>query len=112
MTQPIINKSYDLRAISNYIGNLQNKGYVIANYGKYHGQFHYLGKLKKPIIVTGDGEVKQWLSQTPKAKIISVRNTLGKSQPKPEYFQKYRNKYLVIWDRSIVIKDPTIVRRN
>ena len=110
--EPTFHKFYDLRPISNYLKKIQDQGYTVANYGKYHGQFHYLGKLKEPIVITGDGEIKHWLAKNSKAKIIAVRKTINGSLPKPEFMQRYRNNYLIVWDRSTVIKDPTIAQRK
>jgi 4-amino-4-deoxy-L-arabinose transferase-like glycosyltransferase len=109
---PVLRYGYDLRPISNYLAAAQRQGYTIANYGKYHGQFHFLGRLEKPIIITGDGQIKEWLAKTPRAKIVSVHRKLDTSGPKPDFIQKYRGKYFVVWDRSTVLAHPTTPRRK
>ena len=105
-------KAYDLRKISMYLSKMQSQGYVIANYGKYHGQFHFLGKLKQPIIETGDGSIKKWLIRNPRAKIISVQKEISTQIPKPDFIQKYRGKYILVWDRSLLMIHPNLARRK
>ncbi len=40
---------YDLRDISLKIRSLQENGISVVNVGKYQGEFHFLGRLKRPI---------------------------------------------------------------
>ena len=110
--KPTLSRAYDLRPISTYIAKLQSKGYTIAYYGKYHGQFHFLGRLDKRIVITGDGEIKAWLNRTPQAKIVSVRGAMNDRLPRPEFFQKYRDKYLLVWDRSTVLANSKAPQRQ
>ena len=110
--KPIMLKAYDLRKISMYLSKMQSQGYVIANYGKYHGQFHFLGKLKQPIIETGDGSIKKWLIRNPRAKIISVQKEISTQIPKPDFIQKYRGKYILVWDRSLLMIQPNLAQRK
>ena len=110
--KPIMSKGYDLRKISIYLSTVQRQGYIVANYGKYHGQFHFLGKLEQPIIETGDGDIKEWLFQNPLAKIISVQNQIRTQSPKPDFMQKYRGKYILVWDRATLMRQPSLAQRN
>ena len=110
--KPIMSKAYDLRKISIYLSTVQRQGYIVANYGKYHGQFHFLGKLEQPIIETGDGNIKEWLFQNPLAKIISVQKQIRAQSPKPDFIQKYRGKYILVWDRATLIRQPSLAQRN
>ncbi|MBI5461762.1 MAG: glycosyltransferase family 39 protein [Gammaproteobacteria bacterium] len=41
--------AYDLHAMSARIAALQAAGHKVAHVGKYHGQFHFLGRLKRPL---------------------------------------------------------------
>ena len=110
--EPILSKGYDLKPISEYIAKKQREGYLIANYGKYHGQFHFLGKLEHQIFETGDGNIKEWLLKTPRAKIISIQTKINNEYPEPEYVQRYRSKYILVWDRSIIINHPRAPQRK
>ncbi len=41
--------AYDLRPVSGRLKALQDQGVPIANQGRYHGQFHFPGRLRQPI---------------------------------------------------------------
>ncbi len=110
--QPVLNAGYDLRPVANYLAKAQQQGYAIAHFGKYHGQFQFLGRLEKPVTITGDGEVLKWLAKTPQAKIVSVHTKLDSNGPKPDFVQKYRRKYLAVWDRATVLAHPKAPHRN
>lgn len=112
LLNPVMTYGYDLRPVATYLANAQRQGYAIANYGKYHGQFHFLGRLEKPITVKGDGDILKWLAETPQAKIVSVHKRLNDTGPKPDFVQKYRSKYIAVWDRSTVLAHPTAPRRK
>jgi 4-amino-4-deoxy-L-arabinose transferase-like glycosyltransferase len=112
LLQPILTHGYDLRPIASYIAKMQNQGYTIAYYGKYHGQFQFLGRLKKPIMIAGDNNIKKWLAETPQTKIISVHNNIDKNGPKPDFIQNYRGKFIAVWDRSIALLNPTALQRK
>jgi 4-amino-4-deoxy-L-arabinose transferase-like glycosyltransferase len=110
--QPVMTRGYDLRPVATYLANAQDQGYTIANYGKYHGQFQFLGKLEKSITVTGDGDIIKWLAKTPQAKVVSVHRVIDENGPKPDFVQIYRGKFIAVWDRSTVLAHPTAPRRK
>ena len=112
LLKPVLSKGYDLRPVSTYLAKAQRQGYVVGNYGKYHGQFHFLGKLEEPIFETGDGNIKEWLSKTPRAKIISIHKKINEKRPIPNFVQRYRGKYIFVWDRTTVMKHPSAPQRN
>jgi hypothetical protein len=110
--KPIMDYAYDLQSAANYIAKAQRQGYAIAYEGKYHGQFHFLGRLKKPIIETRNLNITNWLAKSPRAKIISVQTKINDSNPKPDFVAKYRGKYITIWDRSTVLSYPNASQRR
>jgi len=119
IARPILDTGYDLRPIANYIAEAQRKGYAIGSYGKYHGQFQFLGRLKNPIKITGDHEVLEWLAVTPQAKVVAVHELTNTDihrksgpGPKPDFVQKYRGKYIAVWDRSTVLAYPSAPQRK
>jgi len=109
---PILAYGYNLKPIGAYISNAQMQGYTIGYYGKYHGQFHFLGRLKQPFIEIGDSNIKDWLAKTPKAKIISVQKNIDYKIPRPELTHRFRGKFITIWDRSSLINFPGAAQRK
>jgi 4-amino-4-deoxy-L-arabinose transferase-like glycosyltransferase len=111
IAEPRLSAAYDLGPLAKRLAEAQSKGYTIANYGKYHGQFNFLGRLTKPLVETGDGEIKQFLKDTPKAKIVSYHDRIKKDRV-PDYVQSFRNRLIAVWDGKAVLKDPGVARRN
>lgn len=109
--QPRLDQAYDLAPLAKRLSAAQAEGYTIANYGKYHGQFNFLGRLTKPVLETGDGEIIQFLKDNPNAKIVSYHNRIKKDRT-PEYVQIFRNRLIAVWDAAAVRIDPQVVQRN
>ncbi len=95
--------SYDIRAISKEIHELQINGQTIAHLGKYHGQYQFLGGLQQPLEVVTEYNMCSWLIKNPQGKLVIY---LGKEHPnlKPytDYIQKYRSKEVAIIDASFL----------
>lgn len=111
IAQPRLNQAYDLAPLAKRLSEAQAKGYTIANYGKYHGQFNFLGRLTKPLIETGDGEILQFLKDNPNAKIVSYHDRIKKGRA-PDYVQNFRSRLIAVWDAAVVRIDPEVARRN
>ena len=106
-----LGQGYDLRGAARHLAGLQRAGHPIAHYGKYHGQFNFLGRLEKPLAITGDGEVVQWIKRNPGGKIVSYHLRLAKGA-KPDFTQRFRNRVLAVWDGTAVLADPSIAKRG
>ncbi len=102
--------AYDLKPLAEKLAGYERDGYAIAHYGNYHAQFQFLGRLTQNIEEIGDGE-PTWLREHPKAKVIAYRYTLPDGVT-PDYVQKFRGRYAVIWDGKDVIANQAIARRD
>ncbi|MDA0239715.1 MAG: glycosyltransferase family 39 protein, partial [Proteobacteria bacterium] len=65
IAQPRLSVAYDLRPLAKHIADLQKQGFAIAMYGKYHGQYNFLGRLDRAIVETGDGDFRAWALAKP-----------------------------------------------
>lgn len=91
-----IAKDYDLRNVSSFIFRLESQGYDLYHVGKYHGEYHFLGRLKGKIRQVEEQDVNGLLKQ-PKAAIIWVVKDVTKVPSSYSmYFQTYAGKYLYI----------------
>ncbi len=111
VASPALSRAYDMRAIATYIADQQKQGVAIANFGKYHGQFNFLGRLTKPVAVTGQGDVVNWLKDHPKAKVISYYDKF-EAQDEPEFTHPFRSKTIAVWDRRTILAHPLVATRN
>jgi len=67
-------KSQDLTNFSKVIATLQNRGITVAHFGKYHNQYQFVGRLKKPLkVIKSEQELKEYLDSNPNGAIITYR---------------------------------------
>jgi 4-amino-4-deoxy-L-arabinose transferase-like glycosyltransferase len=106
-----LDRIYDLRPTARHLAALQKDGRAIAHYGKYHGQFNFLGRLAKPLEETGDAEVVDWLRRHPGGKVLSYHRRLP-AGAKPDFQQRFRGRIIAIWDGAAVLANPDIAKRG
>ncbi len=108
---PILANSYDLGPLSQRIGEWEREGRPIANYGKYHGQFHFLGRLENPVAVIGDGETPDWVAKNPNGLIVSYQRKVEIGEGLV-LVQPFRKKYITVWEASAVADNLELPKRG
>ncbi len=107
--RPVLARAYDLSPLSARLHAWEREGYALAHSAKYHGQFNFLGRLQRPVVVIGmlTPDVETWVRDTPKGKVISYRNDVP-ADPPNDFVQPYRGRYIIVWDRDAVAADPSL----
>lgn len=86
--------AYDLHALSVRIAALQAAGHPIAHLGKYHGQFHFFGRLQRPLteITPIPKRVLAWARKHPDGYLVLYYDQWPRPLPRAdaEYTQDYR----------------------
>ena len=110
---PALEAAYDLRPLAARLGAWEQEGVPLAHFGKYHGQYQFLGRLEKPMAVIGvrDPDERNWLERHPGGKVVSYRKT-PIEVPNPAYIQPYRGGYVVVWDAAAIIASPGLADRE
>lgn len=72
--------SYDVSRIAGYLSKLESEGHPIAHAGRYHGEYQFAGRLRRPLEVIEPPEVDAWLSRHPDGYAVVYANRLV---PKP-----------------------------
>ena len=57
--------AYDVAEVSRRINNFQASGATVAHVGKYHGQFHFLGRLSEPLEALEYSSDRTWAQANP-----------------------------------------------
>ena len=111
--EPVLNKRYDLTPISREIGAYQAAGRPVANFSKYHGQYHYLGRLRDPITVIGqvNDDEEQFLTANPDGIVVAYHRVLP-TQAKPLSTFIYRRMIVAFWPVQALIDQPGIAERR
>jgi len=110
---PVLNSVYDLRPIARHLKELENAGAALANFGKYHGQYHFLGRLEKPIAVMGvvQDDQERFLKAHPNGRIVAYYDNLP-DQADPVATYIFRQRTVAIWTAQTMIDHPGIGDRR
>jgi len=64
----------DLTKFSQAISKLEQKGIKVAHYGKYHNQYQYFGRLKKPLVILWSKKsIEMFIKNNPNGAIITYK---------------------------------------
>ncbi|MBI1986179.1 MAG: hypothetical protein HYS64_05805, partial [Rhodospirillales bacterium] len=112
--KPVLAAFYDLRPLAGRLAEWEGRGIALANFGKYHGQYHFLGRLKKPIVVIGvaASDERDFLAAHPTGRIVAYHDTLPeRGGAKPVEVFQFRSRVIAVWDAATVVANPGIARR-
>jgi 4-amino-4-deoxy-L-arabinose transferase-like glycosyltransferase len=68
-----LDQTYDLTPIAMALKKYEDKGYALANFGTYHGQFQFLGRLRTPLAQLGIDydETSAYIDSTNKGVVVA-----------------------------------------
>jgi len=79
--------AFDMTPIAQALHRFEKEGHPIAHFGKYHGQFHFAGRLDRSIdILSSDDALRHWATQHPQGVIILY----GKKKSSALFSQAFR----------------------
>jgi len=92
-------RDYDLRRLSTLLAQAQTHGVAIGNIGMYEGQYHFLGRLQKPIAALENGAaLNAWLNAHPTGWVLAYPSTLDADARRYAlYAQRFRGVWVVLW---------------
>ena len=99
---------YDTRPAGRYLDGIQAAGRPVAHLGKYHGQFHFPGRLTRPIAVVVRSQVIDWARAHPRGVIVGYQDD-GPGPLAPEFTQPYRGTRLVAYAAQTLVEHPDVV---
>jgi 4-amino-4-deoxy-L-arabinose transferase-like glycosyltransferase len=100
---PYLHARYATDDTAAVLAQLQANGTPIAHIDDYHGQYHFAGRLTKPIDpVTRDGVIA-WIDAHPDGAVIDYRVALpGADAPPALYTHPYRGRFVVVWPAAAI----------
>lgn len=90
-------QAYDLEPIARYLSVAERQGRPIAYSGDYHGEFHFLGRLERPIEEILPGSEHLWSLQHPRGKVVQDLRYVPAGIARAEFTQLYRGDVLAVW---------------
>jgi 4-amino-4-deoxy-L-arabinose transferase-like glycosyltransferase len=94
---------YDATGIGAVLARAEADGKPIAHVYDYHGQFHFAGRLRKPIDVIDEDGAGDWSRAHPDGLVIDYRDDAPATYPaQPLYSQPWRGRYANIWPAAAI----------
>ncbi len=95
--RPLMDESHNFRPFAQQLKRFEDQGFDFVTFGKYRGEFHFLGRLTRPVgVVRGPTSLEAWLDKHPKAMIIAPFHTLP-AGPAPEAATRFRSRQIGVW---------------
>lgn len=103
---PAARETVDLAPAAVWIRAEEDAGKPLAYAGEYHGEFHFLGRLRRPFEEIDYAAVPAWLASHPDGRVIARYRKLPSEVAPTLYRQPVRGRTLVVWGRESVAADP------
>lgn len=96
---------YDFTPMADKISEMEARGVAVAHMGKYHDQFQFLGRLKKPLpVIRSTEDLKNWSSAHPGGKVIYYQRNWKFPMSQALFFQPFRlNRKMGIFEASSLV---------
>ncbi len=107
---PMLAQRFDLAPLTRLLGQWERAGRPLANYGAYHGQYHFLGRLTAPLAIIGDGEIVAWTAANPQGIIVTYQDRVPEGG-EPLFVQPFRRGLITVWEAADAAREPRLVRR-
>lgn len=88
---------YDVHPIAAAVRRAQDAGAPVCHLGSYHGQFHFAGRLTKPLEIVETGRLAAWLDRHPDGVVVGYLKAPEK-RPAALFAQPYLEKTVVLLD--------------
>mgnify|MGYP001564782713 CR=1 FL=1 len=91
---------YELSGAARVLATAQQQGVAVAHVGAYRGQYHFAGRLTKPLAIVSPEQLELWVAGHPEGLVVTYTNAW---QPRaapgmaPFYEQPYGDTQLRIW---------------
>lgn len=103
----VIAPDYDVRPVAQRIREWQEEGRPIANAGKYHSEFQFLGRLERPVQQIELGDAPAWMLAHPRGKVIAYHQSWPlEVGAEPDFTQRYEGRVLAVWGERAVLGAP------
>jgi 4-amino-4-deoxy-L-arabinose transferase-like glycosyltransferase len=87
----------DPAPVARYLADLQARQLPLAHLGKYHAQYHFAGRLEKPIEILDPPGLAAWVQAHPQGRVIAVERRRAAGPGGPELQAPFRGAWLQVW---------------
>jgi hypothetical protein len=96
--------AFDVRPVAVELAAAQRRDSAIAHVGPYHGQYHYYGRLRRPLEIIEPDQIERWSLANPEGMVVVYLPDWRQSGGGEPVLQRpYRGRTGVsVWDREAV----------
>lgn len=95
---PSLRPRFDVAEVAAELARAEASGRPVAITYDYHGQYHFAGRLRRPIHATTKDDVIAWAKANPGGLVADYRNEDPATYPvQPPFAAPYRGRYVVLW---------------
>jgi hypothetical protein len=99
--------AYDLAVFSRILAAAQAEGRPVAWLGKYHGQFHFAGRLRERVApIAAPAQLQSWLRDNPDGYLLVNYKNPHFPLPEDVRVQPYRGGSLALWPAARLRAEP------
>ncbi|MDH5489703.1 MAG: glycosyltransferase family 39 protein [Rhodospirillaceae bacterium] len=107
---PGVMKSFDFSPIARHLAKLDSAGHPIAHYGKYRGEYHFLGRFNTPLQAVYNTTVYDWAKNNPDGFIVYHSKADDPAvDARPEFIQTYRTKWVLVRSSRQISAMPQLI---
>ena len=106
-------KNYDIRVMSQRVGQLVAQGEKVVHFGEYRGEYDFLGRIEKPIeVIRSIKELRDWVKVNPQGYAIIDYRAGTPIEPEWLVFEHpYRGRFVAIVRAETVLRHPEILAK-
>ena len=108
--RPLLAADFDVTPMARNIARLQDQGRLVGHVHNYHGQYHFPGRLKKPLAITWKEEAFDWAKAHSSAAMVVSHDSLPEGV-EPIFAQTIRGRIIGLWPAQAVIDRTDVVER-
>jgi 4-amino-4-deoxy-L-arabinose transferase-like glycosyltransferase len=109
----IARANYDMRPMAQQIALLQKQGFEVAHLNDYQGDFHFLGRLRRPLyVINSPSKLTDWVRHHPNDYLVIAYRPQGELLETGACFaQNYRGRRITLWQTATLIANPGLMEK-
>lgn len=103
---------YDMRPFAEHLKTVEEQGSPVAHWGKYHGDFNFLGRLQNPLLeIDTRVGLQDWIQNHPHGYVVlEYRPKRGLKEEGVEFAQHYRgSRRVALWRADELAGRPDLL---
>lgn len=104
---------FDTAVLGEQLARIQAEGVPVAATNSYHGEFHFAGRLHRPVGILMGSEVKDWVERHPDGVLLHRHRHLQENEKAmPEFVSRFRGRDVALWRARKLVQDLDPVMRE